>query len=922
MSQVPWATPSRPPALAAGPGRGYDARMAQLLQAGQRIGGYEVEALIGRGGMGEVYRARQLSMDRHVALKVLSPRLARQDPQFARQFVDEARAAGRLNHANIIHVHDVGKAVLEAGGEDVHYFSMELVEGESVKDVLRREGTVADDYLVLVMNGMAEALCYAESVGIIHRDIKPDNIMVTAAREVKLADLGLAMQAGAEAETGKDGGKAKVMGTPLYMSPEQARAATLDHRSDQYSLGATLFHMLTGEPPYPGGDARAIMRSHVFDEVPDPTELRPEVSKAWARLCVRLLAKDPDDRFRTAAELRAAVRAAAGHGGGHGPGARRHAGRPAGRAWLVPAAAAAAVAVAGLAAWLVMRPGQPPADPAQAIAALPADDAAARQRLQQLIQDERTWDATARARFSAELQRRSAPKPPPSQTTAQTTTQTNAQPPPAQPSDAAKAKALAEALAAISADLSAGDLASAQSKLDALALTADDRPRWQAADPVRRSVMGAVMQAGAAWRKRIGVADGAGVDALAAELAAAKLPTNLRGELDRLLNARRDAVARQQATAAEHAALAAWRQLYADLDAKRCTDRFVDLKSIIEAATPGLPAQDQVHGPVLAGVGKAVQNAESALRLAVRGGRPVVDAVIGGQPSKARLSQISATTITWQPAEGGAEVQTPRSAFACSWDAPLTKALAEAEVEDPVATKAAFLWFWRDAGTAEAIAALGDAPLGLALARLESAGRALPTAAPALWKDGRVQVLYDFQNAGAARYLADFTPGGSAGPGGLRWTTDAKRGDREDQVPGLRWTQTLRPPMSAAITCTIDPEAIIAVGVSAGGRTARLVLSSRSKSTARAGLIVTNAGGGFDLLPLRPDVQPTARMAITWTIAADGQVGLTAAGVDLSAALAGRSLPAGAPATVVVQTMQQSGTSGVVVHDLTLSGGL
>ena len=288
-----------------------------LLPAASRLGGYEIVGLVGRGGMGEVYRAKQLSMEREVALKVLSPRLAKQDPAFAEQFVAEARAAGKLNHPNIVGVHDVGQAPAPAGcdglaaGEPVHYFSMEFIDGETVKDVIERQGAVDLSTVGKVMAAMAEALAFAEAHKIVHRDIKPDNIMLTASGVVKLADLGLALQADStEAVEGSkdEQGRGKVMGTPLYMAPEQARAHPIDHRADQYALGATLFHMLVGRPPYHGESAKAIMRAHCFEPVPDPAEANPEVPPPWRELCLRMLAKLPDERFAGAADLRLAVK--------------------------------------------------------------------------------------------------------------------------------------------------------------------------------------------------------------------------------------------------------------------------------------------------------------------------------------------------------------------------------------------------------------------------------------------------------------------------------------------------------------------------------------------------------------------------------------------------------------------------------------
>ena len=278
------------------------------LKPGTTLDGYEILTFHGKGGMGEIFRARQLSIGREVALKILSPELARRNPQFATSFVEEARAAGRLNHPNIIAVHDVGKIKHADRDEYLYYFSMEFVDGENLKQILDREGVCPMPLLEKTMRGMADALVYAETMSMIHRDIKPENIMVTTDERIKLADFGLAQQIegdGAEADRDEKG-RIKVMGTPRYMSPEQARGRTLDGRCDQYALGATLYHLLTGSPPYRRESSRATMKAHVTDPVPDPSEL-VRVSPAWRKVCMKMMAKSPDERFETAVDLKNAL---------------------------------------------------------------------------------------------------------------------------------------------------------------------------------------------------------------------------------------------------------------------------------------------------------------------------------------------------------------------------------------------------------------------------------------------------------------------------------------------------------------------------------------------------------------------------------------------------------------------------------------
>lgn len=291
------------------------------FEIGQKLGGYEVVGILGQGGMGTVYRVNQVSMDREVALKVLDPKLAAKDIKFSKQFIDEARAAGRLNHPNIIGVHDVSNC--EINGVTIYYFSMEIVEGEDFKGIIERDGNIPLPMVEQVAIKITDALKYAEQMGIVHRDIKPENIMITKDGLIKLADLGLALQLDEDDSTNngtssslesnngtseKDG-KIKVMGTPRYMSPEQCRGKAVDSRTDQYLLGGTLFHMITGHAPYEGLGRKDLMRAQVLEEVPDPTQHMP-ISEPWRLLLMRMLAKKPDDRIANAEQVHEAVKMA------------------------------------------------------------------------------------------------------------------------------------------------------------------------------------------------------------------------------------------------------------------------------------------------------------------------------------------------------------------------------------------------------------------------------------------------------------------------------------------------------------------------------------------------------------------------------------------------------------------------------------
>jgi tRNA A-37 threonylcarbamoyl transferase component Bud32 len=261
----------------------------------QVIAGYELMKKIGQGGMGIVYLARHVNSDRIVALKILATRLVR-DKQYVERFIREARAAGQLNHIHIIRGLDVGRS--EQGH---YYFAMEYVEGETVRDILKRQGRIAPDIALRIVIQMAKALDHAWQAGIIHRDVKPDNIMIARDGTAKLADLGLARSSLDEAEAVAAG---KALGTPDYVSPEQARGKQdLDTRSDIYSLGATLFHMVTGTVPYAGETPAEIVGKHVNAPVPSARAANAQVPEALSAAIAKMMAKDPAERYQMPAEL-------------------------------------------------------------------------------------------------------------------------------------------------------------------------------------------------------------------------------------------------------------------------------------------------------------------------------------------------------------------------------------------------------------------------------------------------------------------------------------------------------------------------------------------------------------------------------------------------------------------------------------------
>jgi serine/threonine-protein kinase len=253
-----------------------------------RIKGYEMVSKLGQGATGAVYRATQLSLDRPVALKVLSPALAA-DETYIQRFLREARAVAKLNHPNIIRGIDVGRS----GGW--YYFAMEFVDGPTLAEVLRDRGPVEEPRALRIIEDIAKALEHAHRHGLIHRDVKPDNIMITAVGDAKLCDLGLAKSMAGDA--GGSETKGMAVGTPHYISPEQALGDEVDIRSDIYSLGGTLFHALTGRTPFLGGEPRVVMTKHVTEPVDDPRDYRPEISEPTAFMVLKMMEKDSGDRY-------------------------------------------------------------------------------------------------------------------------------------------------------------------------------------------------------------------------------------------------------------------------------------------------------------------------------------------------------------------------------------------------------------------------------------------------------------------------------------------------------------------------------------------------------------------------------------------------------------------------------------------------
>lgn len=261
-------------------------------------GRYRLDGRIATGGMGSVYEATDQRLERKVAVKLLKEGLA-EDPRFIERFRREARAAGALSHPNIAAVFDFGS------DDDRHFMVMELAHGRDLARVLREEGPLDPERSVLIGSQIAAALAHAHAAGVVHRDIKPPNVIVADGDRVKVTDFGIARAVGDATLTATG----SVLGSAHYLSPEQAGGGDVGPPSDIYSLGIVLYEMLTGTVPFTGDSIIAVAMRHVSDEVPAPAELRADIPAELNDVVSRATAKDPHDRYPRATELETALTA-------------------------------------------------------------------------------------------------------------------------------------------------------------------------------------------------------------------------------------------------------------------------------------------------------------------------------------------------------------------------------------------------------------------------------------------------------------------------------------------------------------------------------------------------------------------------------------------------------------------------------------
>ena len=272
-------------------------RTESLFSEGREIGKYIIGKRIGKGGMGEIYLAKHKTLGIYRALKVLPKDIREDNAEFFERFIREAKLASEIRHHNVVGVMDVETDP----SFGFPYIVMEYVDGGSLRNSLNSNKRLSEEQAIVIVEAVASALRAAEAHKIVHRDIKPDNIMFTQEGEVKLADLGIAKNGDIDNDLTRTN---TIIGTPAYLPPEQAQNAKhVDCRADIYSLGATFYEMLTGELPYPGNNTFEIIHKLVTEPVPDPRDLNPEISSASASIVMKMLAKDPKDRFQNAGEL-------------------------------------------------------------------------------------------------------------------------------------------------------------------------------------------------------------------------------------------------------------------------------------------------------------------------------------------------------------------------------------------------------------------------------------------------------------------------------------------------------------------------------------------------------------------------------------------------------------------------------------------
>jgi hypothetical protein len=709
------------------------------------------------------------------------------------------------------------------------------------------------------------------------------------------------------------------MGTPLYMAPEQARAHPIDHRADQYALGATLFHMLTGRPPYQGDSAKAIMRAHCFEPVPDPAEANPEVPPPWRELCQRMLAKAPEERFAGAAELRSAVKAAVRWKPGAAGRSREARGGGGGGAPWGAIVLVAAIVLGGLFYVVLRTPAPPPApapapvpvgqkpDPADPVlararaelAALPEEPSAALPVIEQLLAEPalapaRSLIVAKRDALRATIEER-------------------------------RRNALRASADAIEAQIAAGQLGEARDGLAQLpeeAWLADRRRRLTeqltAADRAAETRLGAAIDAAASSEM---------CDRLGNDITRSGLPEGRRQALNGRLDRRRAELAPRTPTPpkmmkTDSAIL--WRELGERCEPLRATLPYSGLTETLRGGARAFPDEDRVQVETLAAFAEAAQAAEVALQMHIGVNKPKAECRFGSRSGTFMLTRLDKDSIGFRLLDVPAESRADRATAVVPWSQLLAGAMSGAEAPRQTA---AFLWYWRQTEARAAVAKLKDEALATALATYERRTRPIDIAGEIERRPaGLLAIAYPFAATKDAQYLDAWQgPGATVGERGLRWTTSAviAAGSKaEGDLPGLRWKGSLRAPLT--IEAVLQPESgseVALVGVTSGDLTVRVGLNPRRQGFYLA--TKPDGSGTYEALSSNPppDYNPNDWSRIRISIDAAGKL---SAWLNDKPLTCDREIafPSDARLSPVIQgrAVKQGGGVALVVSQLSVTG--